>query len=220
LYDVGPQASDKWKVYGTDPLLGQHSKAIRVMNSDVNVAKQFVNQADPREHYNKNTPANQHMHSKGEHSKPQGVDIDVPYGYYWESMNKGDVSNTSGNGTLREGFQHPHAGNGGDIEFIRPADVDIDKRGTQFKLEETPISESSKKSIKFSINPYLMFFVFILLWLALDYWIRSAESFIVQYVHKGKELGYKWLAFYAILFTLLFLGVAWWMGVPSAELEI
>lgn len=69
------------------------------------------------------------------------------------------------------------------------------------------------------LNPWMLFLIFAIVYMALDLWIRAGESFIVTRFHQGKELDFKWLIFYAVLFTILAIVVASLVKIPLISIE-
>jgi hypothetical protein len=106
----------------------------------------------------------------------------------------------------RDNFTATDVGNS--IELLPPSDTE----------DVTPVSTTDKKKIVL-LNPVVIFLIFAVVYMALDLWIRAGESFLASYFHKGRELSYKWLFFYAALFTVIVFVIISTINIPLIGIE-
>lgn len=97
-------------------------------------------------------------------------------------------------------------------------------------LPDTPVmltaADTSENSIPLANvikvkNPWTIFISLLILWVAIAYWTYAVEGFVLAQFHGDKPLNWKWLAFYGVIFTIIFAIVAHLTGLSliSAERE-
>jgi hypothetical protein len=99
------------------------------------------------------------------------------------------------------------------VEFIPPPD------SAEVKKDLSSDFKKLQNVIKVP-NPWFLFIVVLLIYISLDFWVNAGESFIFQKFHGGKTPNYKWLIFYAVLFTFLVFLFTNIVGVPLISLEM
>lgn len=73
--------------------------------------------------------------------------------------------------------------------------------------------------LKVSTNPFLMLFLLLIAFILFDFWSNTIQRFIKQRFHEGKEISWKAMLLYAILFTVAFGLLVWALGVPFTQFE-
>lgn len=108
------------------------------------------------------------------------------------------------------------------MEIIPPPDTT--ERFDPTSGQRLPSDSSPKCSLEgtqqISVdNPWALFFIFLVAYLALDFWLLASESFITTYFHDGKTPSWKWMIFYALIFTgMVVLLVNLW-GIPLISIR-
>ncbi len=97
------------------------------------------------------------------------------------------------------------------VEFISPPDTN--------DVSESKEIRHLKNIIKFP-NPWFIFFVILIAYIALSMWANAGQSFLFDKFHGGVKPGYKWLTLYAILFTLLTFLITQIFGIPLINIEL
>ena len=93
------------------------------------------------------------------------------------------------------------------VEMLPSSDTD----------ESVPVNADKRRVMV--LNPILLFLLFAAVYFALDLWGQAGESFISSYFHKGRALSWKWLLFYAVIFTLVVFVLAYSIEVPLISIE-
>jgi len=88
------------------------------------------------------------------------------------------------------------------------------------KIEHTLADEGGGTSVTVhSISPWALFFLFLMAFIAFDFWASAGHMFIRQKLHGGKSITWQRAVMYAVLITILFALVAWLAGVPISTFE-
>ena len=90
-------------------------------------------------------------------------------------------------------------------------------------IDSSPEKDSELHGVKSVIkvpNPWFVFFVILLAYMAISFWASAGESFIYTKFHKGTKPGYMWLAIYAAVFTVLMFVVTNLFGIPLMSIEL
>lgn len=94
------------------------------------------------------------------------------------------------------------------FEMIEPADV----------IERfTSVEEVQKKSGV--VRPWVLFFVFIIGYIMVDFWTGSLFKYLEQNVHGGRQITYQQMAMYSGILSVLFLVVVYAVKIPVKEFE-
>lgn len=70
----------------------------------------------------------------------------------------------------------------------------------------TSAEQRSAESLKHSVtlqNPWGLLFAFVLIYVAVEFWVLAATNFLYSRFHNGKMPSWKWLTLYAVLFTAI-----------------
>jgi hypothetical protein len=170
-----------------------------------------------------------HHPSKGLYSKESssfdiygGEPIAYPYGefenlyqtgqaapYYMEDFQQPIIPNYTKNPSLyrKDNFAPS-------IELIPLPDTPVVSTPEPKKESFTPLGDVVKVK-----NPWAIFILLLILWLAIAYWTYAIEGFVTTHFHGGKTLNWKWLAFYAVLFTITLAIAAHFSGVAISDIE-
>lgn len=89
----------------------------------------------------------------------------------------------------------------------------------QTKIEDVLNGKSECPKIRMKVNPFVLFFLFIIAYVAMDFWASSGQLFIQEKFNKGDPLSWKSLLIYAVVSTVALFAVAWYMSVPIIEFE-
>jgi hypothetical protein len=94
------------------------------------------------------------------------------------------------------------------------------------EIKTTPINEildvkDSKKcpNVGLKINPVVLFVLFIVAYIAMDFWSSAGQLFIQERFNQGNPLSWKSLLAYGFAATILLFVVAWSLKVPFIEFE-
>ena len=75
------------------------------------------------------------------------------------------------------------------------------------------------KSVRL-VSPLLLFFLFALVYVALNFWVRAGNDVISDYFHDGGEISTQWLIFYACFFTIVVFAVSSFIDIPILSVEM
>lgn len=101
------------------------------------------------------------------------------------------------------------------IEYLAPPD------SAEVKAAGAVLTSDFKKlthNIHFP-NPWLLFFLFVLAYFAMDFWVNAGESFVIEKFHGGKSPSWMWYAFYAAVVTFIIFLITSSFEVPLLSLE-
>ena len=101
------------------------------------------------------------------------------------------------------------------IEYLAPPDS-----GEVKSVSAAVRSDFKKLSHNIHLpNPWLIFFLFILAYFAMDFWVNAGETLLIDKFHGGKPLPWYWLAFYAAIATFFIFIITTHLEVPLVALE-
>lgn len=86
------------------------------------------------------------------------------------------------------------------------------------KIASSAVSDAAKK-LKLSINPWYLFILIVIAYIAMDFWAAAGSDFIKQKFHGGKDLGWQHLIIVAVIFTGLLVGFAYFFDISIIRLE-
>lgn len=75
------------------------------------------------------------------------------------------------------------------------------------------------KKVQIKINPVILFVLFIIAYIAMDFWSSSGQLFLQERFNKGEPLSWKTLLIMAIASSVILFGVTWSLNVPIVEFE-
>ena len=91
--------------------------------------------------------------------------------------------------------------------------------------ETTPIPENftaalapltpSETSFKINIHPVTLFIILIIAYITLQYWGKAMETLLEQKVFGGRNLSMKNLFIVAIFFSVILIGLVWWLHIRA-----
>lgn len=97
------------------------------------------------------------------------------------------------------------------VEFITPPDSS--------ETTEVPGSFKSLHQVVTFPNPLYLFIVIILLYMALDFWVRAGEGFVMEKFHRGNKPTWKALIIYGLVLTAVVILITSLIGLPFVKLE-
>ena len=74
-------------------------------------------------------------------------------------------------------------------------------------------------SIKANYSPWLLFILFIFAFVAFDLWAETGRLFINDHLRAGKKITWKSTLMYAVIVTVFFAAVIYFVGVPLTTFE-
>lgn len=95
------------------------------------------------------------------------------------------------------------------FELIEPADTE--------NYEHNLASE--RLVIKSSVSPWLLFLLFLMAFIAFDFWATAGHSFIEEKLLKGNKPNWIQTALLALFITIVFLLIIYFTGVPLTQFE-
>lgn len=114
--------------------------------------------------------------------------------------------------SFRENFQHPKETN------IKSDASPIQDFGSTENTESTaPLANLTGAII--TKNPFLLFVILVVLYITMDFWTAAGSEFIAKRFHGGRDLSWKWLLFYALLFTAILVILTQMTKVPLVQVE-
>ncbi len=153
---------------------------------------------------------------------PDRHEATFKYPYAWDHHSKKKDPSTS-----VMGIGHDVYGRGQSksrIEKFRfTNDIPRDDKSTTpieqaFDLIPVDPSQEAERIVK--VSPYLTLLLFILLFIAIDYWIRASNSIIKRYVFKGNKMKSWHLLALAVIVTALFITIAYFSNISLRFFEI
>ena len=110
------------------------------------------------------------------------------------------------------------------IEILPQSPPRGKKRGSSAKESsstdsDAEASSSGTKTVKL-VNPYVLFLLFALVYLALNFWVRAGNMLISDYFHDGGEISTQWLVIYALIFTGLVFAISSAVKIPLLSVEM
>ena len=115
-----------------------------------------------------------------------------------------------------------------EIEEVRSKKSSKKHRGEKkppsggFELVQTSApnpSATGTKAVRL-VSPLLLFFLFALIYVALNFWVRAGNDVISDYFHDGGEISTQWLIFYACFFTIVVFAVSSFIDIPVLSVEM
>lgn len=70
-----------------------------------------------------------------------------------------------------------------------------------------------------TLSPWALFFLFLMAFVAFDFWASAGHMFIRQQLHGGKSITWQRAVMYAVIVTIAFAMLAWIGGVPVSTFE-
>ena len=123
---------------------------------------------------------------------------------------------------------------GGREDYTHVFDLPLERPGgpppQETAVGETPLDEFQDHaipqrpflavhSVKVSLNPYILFAVFIVAYIALSLWSTAGLEFIKDRFHGGQPMGWRWLLVYAVAFTIVMVGLGLVFKIPIVSFE-
>lgn len=108
----------------------------------------------------------------------------------------------------REGFKYPQKSSQS-VETTKVEDL--------FRDDDSDKKKCPQLGLK--INPVVLFVLFVVAYIAMDFWASSGQLFIQERFNKGDPLSWKALLAYALVATVLLFGLAWSLKVPIIQFE-
>ena len=99
--------------------------------------------------------------------------------------------------------QGPPRPGGSSTEFIPPPDT----------LETTPAK------LKFSLNPFLLFVVLLILYLVYDYFSSGVENLVQVKFYGGRPFTWKQYFIFGVVFLVLLIALVYWTGSSLVQVE-
>lgn len=154
--------------------------------------------------------------NSGEYDFYAGQGFRYPHGEY------GNLYNVGENAPHAMGYFLPPP----DPKFYNNKSL---KKREDFELIDQPQKESNvdelfevhqkKGKINLQINPFALFLMFVVAYVALDFWAASGHLFIKEKIHKGNDITWRGTLFYAVVFTAILVGLAVFFKIPFITFE-
>jgi len=116
----------------------------------------------------------------------------------------------------------PRRDNFAQVDLIPPPDsVEMFDPSVGKKLTQEEIAAGESKpthKLKF-VSPWIIGLLVLFTYIAISFWTEGGKSFVVNKLHHGKELSWKWMLFYGAFFTLAVVLVLYAMEVPLVSVE-
>lgn len=90
---------------------------------------------------------------------------------------------------------------------------------TEISLDDKSRDKTFTFSVKKTLSPTLLFFLFLFAFIAFSFWAEAGNLFINQSFHSKIPLTWQRMLVYAILITILFGLSVWMAGVPISTFE-
>ncbi|MDB4769347.1 hypothetical protein OAG24_00130 [bacterium] len=104
------------------------------------------------------------------------------------------------------------------IQYFDPPDTFQESKSSHVPLSNTA-SNGYQQSPVMKVSPWVLFILFLLAFVAFDFWADAGHKFVSQKFHSGGELSWQTAVLYASIITALFVIIILLTGVPVIKFE-